>query len=232
MTPAQLEALGRIAEAAVAAERETGCPAEVSAAQCIVESAWLQVAPGNNCFGIKATDDGCQYCLTKEYLNGEWTSQKLAFATYPTLATGFAAHAKMLQCGVYALAWQLLPGEPRSGRVHPGHRRALYDRSGLRHKDPPTCPRPPRLRRRRGSTPAGGGWEWHLNLQQVVAFTRLAISAFVGAGIAPRSVWRVRGDWPAGARDRTGPEVLRCDRTALGGVYGQPGAAGGGKSRL
>ncbi len=99
MTPDQLAALHRIAEAAVAAERETGCPAEISAAQCIVESAWLQVAPGNNCFGVKATDDHCQYCLTKEYLNGEWTSQKLAFATYPTLAACFAAHARLLQSG-------------------------------------------------------------------------------------------------------------------------------------
>ena len=107
MTPGQFAALGRIAEAAVAAERETGVPAEISAAQCIVESAWLQVAPCNNCFGIKGkADDHCQYCLTKEYLNGEWTSQKLAFATYPSLAACFAAHARLLQSGVYAPAWR------------------------------------------------------------------------------------------------------------------------------
>ena len=111
MTPDQLAALRRIAEAAVTAERETGCPAEISAAQCIVESAWLQIAPGNNCFGIKATDDHCQYCLTKEYLNGEWTSQKLAFATYPTLAACFAAHARLLQTGAYAPAWLLYQGD-------------------------------------------------------------------------------------------------------------------------
>ena len=111
MTPAQSEALGRIAEAAVAAERGTGVPAEISAAQCILESAWLQVAPGNNCFGIKArADDHCQYCLTKEYLNGEWTSQQLAFATYPSLAACFAAHAHLLKCGVYAPAWQRYQG--------------------------------------------------------------------------------------------------------------------------
>ena len=52
MTPEQFAALRKIAEAAVAAERETGCPAEISTAQCIVESAWLQVAPGNNAFGL------------------------------------------------------------------------------------------------------------------------------------------------------------------------------------
>ena len=107
MTGDQLAALRRIAEAAVAAERETGVPAEISAAQCIVESAWLQVAPGFNCFGIKAkANDHCQYCLTKEYLNGEWTSQKLAFATYPSLAACFSAHARLLQRGVYAPAWR------------------------------------------------------------------------------------------------------------------------------
>lgn len=107
MTPEQYSALRRIAEAAVAAERETGCPAEISAAQCIVESAWLEVAPGENCFGIKSRPDGdCQYCLTKEYINGEWKNQKIAFAVYPDLAACFAAHARLLQCGGYAPAWR------------------------------------------------------------------------------------------------------------------------------
>jgi flagellar protein FlgJ len=107
MTPDQSAALRRIARAAVAAERQTGVPAEVSAAQCILESAWLRVAPANNCFGIKSRPDGeCQYCLTKEYLNGEWKSQTLAFATYPTLEACFAAHARLLQRGPYAPAWQ------------------------------------------------------------------------------------------------------------------------------
>ncbi len=106
MTPDQFVVLRRIAQAAVAAERETGCPAEISAAQCIVESAWLKVAPGNNAFGIKARSaDDCQYCLTKEYVNGEWKSQKLAFAVYPDLAACFAAHGRLLQFGPYASAW-------------------------------------------------------------------------------------------------------------------------------
>lgn len=107
MTTEQFTALRRIAEAAVAAERETGCPAEISTAQCIVESAWLKVAPGNNCFGLKAKADGhCQYCLTKEYVNGEWKRQKLAFAVYPDLGTCFAAHGRLLQSGPYAPAWR------------------------------------------------------------------------------------------------------------------------------
>ena len=107
LTPQQQAALKQIAEAAVAAERETGVPAAISASQCILESAWLQVAPGNNCFGIKArTDANCQYCLTKEYLNGECVTRKLGFATYPSLAACFAAHARLLQFGVYAPAWR------------------------------------------------------------------------------------------------------------------------------
>jgi flagellum-specific peptidoglycan hydrolase FlgJ len=106
LTPAQLSALQTMATAAVAAERATGCPAELSTAQCIIESDWLTVCPGNNCFGIKATDTNCTYCLTKEYLNGKWSSPTLAFEAYPALSDCFAAHARLLQGGVYAAAWK------------------------------------------------------------------------------------------------------------------------------
>ena len=105
MTPDQAQSLLTIADAAVAAERATGCPAELSAAQCIIESAWLTRSPGNNCFGIKATDDNCTYCLTKEFIDGTWTSPTLAFEAYPTLADCFSAHARLLQGGVYAAVW-------------------------------------------------------------------------------------------------------------------------------
>jgi flagellum-specific peptidoglycan hydrolase FlgJ len=54
VTPEQAQALLTIADAAVAAERTTGCPAEISTAQCIIESAWLTEAPQNNSFGVKA----------------------------------------------------------------------------------------------------------------------------------------------------------------------------------
>jgi flagellum-specific peptidoglycan hydrolase FlgJ len=47
--------LERIAAAAVVVEREFGIPAELCAAQCILESGWLARAPGNNPFGIKAS---------------------------------------------------------------------------------------------------------------------------------------------------------------------------------
>ncbi len=106
MTSDQMTELQRIAEAAVLCEQNTDFPAEVSAAQCILESAWLTRAPGNNCFGIKATDENERYCLTKEYLDGSWQTCKAAFETYPTLAACFIAHAKLLTTGSrYAAAW-------------------------------------------------------------------------------------------------------------------------------
>ena len=119
LTPEQLLALTTMAQAAVAAERATGCPAELSTAQCIVESSWLTVCPGNNCFGIKATDTNCTYCLTKEYLNGEWSSPTLAFEAYPALSDCFAAHARLLQGGVYKSAWEAYedPAQSPSDRL-------------------------------------------------------------------------------------------------------------------
>ena len=68
LTPAQKSALQQIAAASVVAEKKTGCPAELSAAQAILESGLLQRAPGNNCFGIKANSRaaGQQYVFTHE----------------------------------------------------------------------------------------------------------------------------------------------------------------------
>lgn len=90
-----------IAEAAVAAEAATGCPAEVSAAQCALESGWLQHSPGNNCFGIKDTDRraGAQYVYTKEYINGSYKTLKLAFEIYDSLADCFIDHALLITGG-------------------------------------------------------------------------------------------------------------------------------------
>ena len=97
----QVEALAAITTAAVASEKATGVPAELTAAQCIFESGWLKVAPGNNCFGIKDTDrlPGSQYFLTKEYINGQWHQQRLAFEVYPSLAACFEDHGGLLASG-------------------------------------------------------------------------------------------------------------------------------------
>ena len=121
----------RIAKAAVDAERATGCPAELLAAQCALESGWLKHAPGNNCFGIKAyTGAGRQLLPTTEWLTPEQRDKWLAgmagrtatlvepvqtdhrgrnkytvedyFAAFATLADCFAKRGGMWDKGPYA----------------------------------------------------------------------------------------------------------------------------------
>lgn len=108
LTPEQQDAVTKIAQAAVVSERATGCPAELTAAQCIFESAYLSRCPGNNCFGIKADahGSGVQYALTREFIEGTWRVMRLAFETYVSLADCFSDHARLIQGGVYAAAWQ------------------------------------------------------------------------------------------------------------------------------
>jgi len=107
LTPDQMDAVQRIAQAAVQSERETGCPADFTMAQCIFESNYLTRCPGNNCFGIKADahGSGVQYTITHEFLNGMWEQMQLAFETYVTLADCFSDHARLIQSGVYQDAW-------------------------------------------------------------------------------------------------------------------------------
>lgn len=116
LTPVQQSAVTRIAAAALASQEATGCPAALAAAQCIFESAYLAASPGNNCFGIKvdAHGSGTQYVLTREFLNGEWEKLPLAFESYASLADCFADHARLIQSGVYAPAWQKYAASARS----------------------------------------------------------------------------------------------------------------------
>lgn len=109
MTPQQQDALRQIAGAAIASERATGLPAEVSAAQCIFESGWLTRCPANNCFGIKADahGSGVHYCLTKEFIDGTWKTESLAFEKYDSLADCFVDHARLITTlPAYAPTWQ------------------------------------------------------------------------------------------------------------------------------
>ena len=107
LTPEQQDWLGKAATAAVASEQETGCPAELTLAQAIFESAWGTRCPGNNALGIKVHGSGpSQYILTHEYLNGKWAEMPLAFETYARLADCFADHARLIQQGVYAPVWR------------------------------------------------------------------------------------------------------------------------------
>lgn len=58
-----------IAPAAIQCELKLGIPADLTAAQCILESAWLKIQPGHNCFGIKSYpgEFGRQLLLTREW---------------------------------------------------------------------------------------------------------------------------------------------------------------------
>jgi flagellum-specific peptidoglycan hydrolase FlgJ len=134
--PEQQAAIARIVESAVDAERATGVPAEVTAAQAILESGYLEHAPGNNCFGIKAYAGcpGTQLLDTHEWFSDAARDRFLSrgegraavaiepprfdatgrkhyacrdlFATFPSLADAFAYHGALLTRGVYAPAWQ------------------------------------------------------------------------------------------------------------------------------
>ena len=71
LTPQQQSNLHTIATAAIKCELVTGVPADLLAAQCILESGWLKVCPGNNSFGIKSYvgQFGQQLLLTREWFN-------------------------------------------------------------------------------------------------------------------------------------------------------------------
>lgn len=123
------QAIALIAPAAVASERTTGLPAEITAAQCALESGWLKHAPGDNCFGIKynpARHTGKQLLRTREYFDTadhatSWMGRQNGrdiieatgkvvngkaefvvrdwFAAYNTLADCFADHARLITNG-------------------------------------------------------------------------------------------------------------------------------------
>lgn len=136
MTVEQQVVVDRISKSAVEAELATGCPAEITAAQCILESGYLAHAPGNNCFGVKQYTGchGTQLLDTSEWFTAEEAARFLArgggraailvqpvrtnangrnhyacrdlFATFATLAECFVYHGKLIQRGVYAAAWE------------------------------------------------------------------------------------------------------------------------------
>jgi flagellum-specific peptidoglycan hydrolase FlgJ len=124
LTKAEREAnLTRIAAAAVAVEGEFGIPAELCMAQCILESAWLAKAPGNNPFGIKATagqpfretvtwesltpaqlarlkQSGARLLAIGPLVGGRHRVSMIdRFAAFDTLEDAFRAYGKLLLAG-------------------------------------------------------------------------------------------------------------------------------------
>lgn len=121
MTPSQRNTnLLRIAHAAVHIERNRGIPAELTTGQCIIESAWLAKAIGNNAFGIKAVKgQPFRRVITTERLTPKQLEAEKAkgyrvaaynnpvaileqdFADYSTLEECFEAYADLLTKGRY-----------------------------------------------------------------------------------------------------------------------------------
>jgi flagellum-specific peptidoglycan hydrolase FlgJ len=93
---------------AVIDERASGCPAELSLAQAIIETGWGARMPGNNCFGIKCADRHkiCQDISTNEYIGGKLTAVTQRFASYASVSDSFKDHGWLITHGApYATAW-------------------------------------------------------------------------------------------------------------------------------
>jgi flagellum-specific peptidoglycan hydrolase FlgJ len=102
------ERIAAAADAAVACEVATHCPAELSMAQWALESGWGAHSPGNNCFGIKAYSGcyGVQSLITNEFYNGAMHREPRAFATFEHLSDCFIKHAQLITGGLpYRDAW-------------------------------------------------------------------------------------------------------------------------------
>jgi flagellum-specific peptidoglycan hydrolase FlgJ len=136
LTSEQQQFLQTAAAQAVTAERDTGCPAEISVGQAVLESGWGAVTSGaNNFFGIKAYPGcpGVAMVSTTEWFTEAQQTAFLAlgggrtavlaepvqtqgnrnkyncqdlFAAYPNMAGCFEFHGQLLQRGPYLPAWQ------------------------------------------------------------------------------------------------------------------------------
>ena len=108
MNDEQRQALARIATSAVAVEEKYGVPAELTAAQCILETGYLQRIKGNNCFGIKYSErhSQSQILMTHEHLQGERIKLAQRFAAYDDIRSSFDDYAWLISNGKpYANAW-------------------------------------------------------------------------------------------------------------------------------
>jgi len=108
MTPDQKAALTKIATAAVDNELMTGVPAELTACQAILETGWLKHAPGNNCFGIKASarHTFTQQLMTTEHIDGQDVTEPQTFAAYDSLQDCFRDHDWTIKTvPAYRKAW-------------------------------------------------------------------------------------------------------------------------------
>jgi flagellum-specific peptidoglycan hydrolase FlgJ len=109
LSAAQLSALGLAAASAVASEKTTKLPAELTVPQWALESGWGEHAPGNNCFGIKATTGTASQTLSTQEVphpNAQPVTEEQQFEVFPTLQACFDRHAALITSAQpYAAAW-------------------------------------------------------------------------------------------------------------------------------
>lgn len=95
--------LGAVILAAQASRHETGIPASVVAAQCLLESGWglsKLATQGKNYFGVKADRDWKGPIVlmpTKEYMGGKWIVVNAKFRKYASLEESIKDHAVFLK---------------------------------------------------------------------------------------------------------------------------------------
>lgn len=120
MTPDQVGFIAKVAPAAVKAEQQTGVPASITIAQCILESGWGKTKLAslhNNFFGIKATKQDIAEGHYVEYVTNEEVDGKLEpehafFDTYPSFFDCFAEHARLLTTPNYERAMEVKDDTP------------------------------------------------------------------------------------------------------------------------
>lgn len=121
LTPGQESALELAAAGAVLASSKVACAAIarhglsiLTTAQWAIESGWGSHEPGNNPFGVKAVK-GQPYVteMTAEYIEGKEEHIPQNFASYPSLAAAFDAHAALIVTGTgFAPAWDRFEQSP------------------------------------------------------------------------------------------------------------------------
>lgn len=103
-----IEQFGTSAQKAVA---DKDLYASVMVAQALLETGYgssgLSQAPYHNLFGVKEYgSDPAVQMATKEYLNGQWTTETASFAAYNSYEESFADHAELLHTDAYKSSWK------------------------------------------------------------------------------------------------------------------------------
>lgn len=101
-TTQELQNLADACKAAVASQKITGCPADLTVPQWILESGWgLRMPPGsNNPFGIKALPGQPSVAVpTQEFVDGVEGTYLQNFRAFDSLTDAFNSHGLLIATG-------------------------------------------------------------------------------------------------------------------------------------